>query len=115
MFVAGERFGSVARVIRSGTAGDLLAPMIVDPLITHADAARERGRAVLADTGRQALVTLELPMLPSIGLLDPGRLIAVGEDGQSWRGLVRGTTVSASWSQSLIVRQTVEVERHLAH
>jgi hypothetical protein len=112
VFVAGERQGLVARVIRSGTAGDLLAPMIVDPLITHADAARERGRAVLADTGRQALVTLELPMLPSIGLLDPGRLIAVGENGQSWRGLVRGTTVSASWSQSLIVRRTVEVERH---
>jgi hypothetical protein len=112
VFVAGERQGLVARVIRSGTAGDLLAPMIVDPLITHADAARERGRAVLADVGRQALVTLELPMLPSIGLLDPGRLIAVGENGQSWRGLVRGTMVSASWSQSLIVRQTVEVERH---
>jgi hypothetical protein len=89
--------------------------MIVDPLITHADAARERGRAVLADVGRQARVTLELPMLPSIGLLDPGRLIAVGESGQSWRGLIRGTTVSASWSQSLIVRQTVEIERHLAH
>lgn len=115
VFVAGERQGLVARVVRSGTAGDLLAPMIVDPLITHADAARERGRAVLADVGRQALVTLELPMLPNIGLLDPGRLIAVGESGQSWRGLIRGTTVSASWSQSLIVRQTVEVERHLAY
>jgi hypothetical protein len=115
VFVAGERQGLVARVVRSGTAGDLLAPMIVDPLITHADAARERGRAVLADVGRQARVTLELPMLPSIGLLDPGRLIAVGESGQSWRGLIRGTTVSASWSQSLIVRQTVEIERHLAH
>ena len=84
----------------------------MNPLITHADAAREPGRAVLADVGRQALVTLELPMLPSIGLPDPDRLIAVGENGQSWRGLVRGTTVSASWSQSLIVRQTIEVERH---
>jgi hypothetical protein len=115
VFVAGERQGLVARVVRSGTAGDLLAPMIVDPLITHADAARERGRVVLADVGRQARVTLELPMLPGIGLLDPGRLIAIGENGQSWRGLVRGTTVSASWSQSLIVRQTVEVERHLAY
>lgn len=112
VFVAGEHQGLVARVVRSGTAGDLLAPMVVDPLITHVDAARERGRAVLADVSRQALVTLELPMLPSIGLLDPGRLIAIGENGQDWRGLVRGTTVSASWSQSLIVRQTVEVERH---
>jgi hypothetical protein len=86
--------------------------MIVDPLVTHADTARERGRTVLADTGRQALVTLELPMLPSIGLLDPGKLIALRDGSENWRGLVRATSVSASWSQSLVVRQVVEVERH---
>ena len=68
---------------------------------------------MLADTGRQAMVTLELPMLASIGLLEPGRLIAIGENGASWRGLVRGTTVSANWNQSLVVRQMVEVERRL--
>ena len=113
VYVGGEREGIIALVRRSGTAGDQLAPIIIDPLITHADAARERGRAVLADTGRQAMVTLELPMLPSIGLLEPGRLIAIGESGASWRGLVRGTTVSANWSQSLLVRQVVEVERRL--
>jgi len=111
VYVGGEREGIIARVRRFGTAGDQLAPMVIDPLITHTDAARERGRAVLADSGRQAIVTLELPMLPSIGLLEPGRLIAVGENGNSWRGLVRGTNVSANWSQSLVVRQIVDVER----
>jgi hypothetical protein len=114
VYVAGERQGVIARVVRSGTAGDVLAPMVVDPLITHSDAARERGRAVLRDTGRQALVTLELPMLPSIGLLDPGKLIELRDVAESWRGLVRGTTVSVSWSQSLIVRQVVEVERRVS-
>ncbi len=113
VYVGGEREGVIARVRRSGTAGDQLAPMIIDPMISHADAARERGRSVLADTGRQAIVTLELPMVASIGLLEPGRLIAIGESGASWRGLVRGTTVSANWSQSLVVRQVVEVERRL--
>jgi hypothetical protein len=115
VYVAGERQGVIARVTRSGTAADLLASMVVvDPLITHADAARERGRAVLADTGRQALVTLELPMLPSIGLLHPGKLLELRDVAESWRGLVRGTTVSASWSQSLMVRQVVEVERRVS-
>lgn len=87
--------------------------MVVDSQIKHADAARERGRAILADTGRQAIVTLELPMLAAIGRLDPGLLIAVGEGGDTWRGLVRATRIRAAWNESLTVRQQVEVERHL--
>lgn len=112
VFVSGERVGVTARARRSGSAGDRAAPMVVDPLITHADATRERARAVLADTGRQALVTLELPMLDSIGLLDPGTLLSVVDAASDWRGLVRATSVSAAWSDTLAVRQTVEVERH---
>jgi hypothetical protein len=110
--VSGERHGVVARALRSGTAGDLQAPMVVDALLTHAQACRERGRAVLGDTGRQAAVTLELPMLEGVGLIDPGMLLAVGEGSSSWRGLVRATRIAADWQQSLAVRQTVEVERH---
>lgn len=112
VYVSGERQGITGHVIRSGTAGDAVAPMVVDGLITHADAARERGRTILADTGKQAVVTLELPMLNSVGLLDPGLLIAVGEGATNWRGLVRATSIAADWGESLTVRQTVEVERH---
>lgn len=114
VFVAGEHAGVAARVMRAGTAGDVLAPMIVDPLITHAEAARARGIAILSDTGRQSLVTLELPMLSAIGLLSPGQMVAVGENGPSntWHGLVRSTQITAQWSESLTVRQTIELERH---
>ncbi|MGD7195451.1 hypothetical protein [Ralstonia pseudosolanacearum] len=112
VYVSGERAGVTGHVVRAGTAGDLVAPTVVDGLITHADAARERGRAILADVGRQAVVTLELPMLSSIGLLDPGLLLAVGEGGSTWRGLVRATSVAAEWNASLTVRQTIEVVRH---
>lgn len=112
VYVSGERRGITGHVIRSGTAGDAVAPMVVDGLITHADAARERGRTILADTGKQAVVTLELPMLNSVGLLDPGLLIAVGEGTTNWRGLVRATSIAADWGESLTVHQTVEVERH---
>ncbi|WP_275760262.1 hypothetical protein [Ralstonia pseudosolanacearum] len=112
VYVCGERAGVIGHVVRAGTAGDLLAPTVVDGLITHADAARERGRAILADVGRQAVVTLELPMLSSIGLLDPGLLLAVGEGGSTWRSLVRATSIAAEWNASLTVRQTIEVVRH---
>lgn len=112
VYASGERQGVTAQVLRAGTAGDVLAPMVVDALITHVDAARERGRTILADTGKQALVTLELPMLPAIGLLDPCLLIAVGEGNTPWRGLVRATRIAATWTESLSVRQTVEIERH---
>ena len=112
VIIAGERKGIVGRVKRTGTAGNRLAPMVVDGLITHADAARERGTTMLADVGRQAVVTLELPMLPTIGLLEPGQLLGVGEGDGGWRGLVRSTRVAASWTETLSVRQTVDVERH---
>lgn len=110
--VSGERHGLSARLYRSGTAGDQQAPMVVDALLTHADACRERGRSILADTGKQATVTLELPMVDGLGLLDPGLLLAVGEGAASWRGLVRAARITADWNESLVVRQTVELERH---
>ncbi|WP_223270609.1 hypothetical protein, partial [Ralstonia pseudosolanacearum] len=112
VYVCGERLGVTGHVVRAGTAGDLVAPTVVDALITHADAARERGRSILADVGRQAVVTLEMPMLSSLGLLDPGLLLAVGEGRTNWRGLVRATSIAAEWNESLTVRQTIEVQRY---
>ncbi len=112
VMVSGERHGLSARVYRGGTAGELMAPSVVDALLTHADACRERGRSILADTGRQAMVTLELPMLDALGLIDPGQLVAVGDGTAGWRGVVRSTHIAAEWTQSLTVRQTIELERH---
>ena len=114
--VSGERQGVTGLIRLSGTAGDQQAQMVTDALITHADAARARGLTILADTGKQARVTIEVPMLASIGLLNPGKLIAVTGDTTAWRGLVRSTGVAAAWdnAQSLTVRQSVELERHFA-
>jgi transposase len=112
IYVSGERAGITGRVIRTGSAGDVLAPMIIDGLITHADAARERGRSVLANVGKQAMVTLELPMMSSLGLIDPGQLLAFGEGSTLWKGLVRSTRINADWSDALTIRQTLELERH---
>jgi len=109
VFVSGQSVGVLGQVTRSGTAGEILAPMVVDPLITEAAAARQRGLAILADTGRQIEVTLRLPVLSETGIIEPGAFVAY-QDGSTTRlGLVRSTTVQASLPE---VWQTLGVETH---
>lgn len=110
VFVSGTESGGVlGQITRTGTAGDVVAPMITDPLITHADGARARGRPILADTGRQARITLELPILPETGIITPGKLVQYTDAGTTRRGLVRSTAVTA---QLPTTRQTIELETH---
>ena len=110
VYVSGADAGGIlGQITRTGTAGDVVAPMITDPLITHADGARARGRPILADTGRQARITLELPILPETGIITPGTLVQYTDAGTTRRGLVRSTAVTA---QLPTARQTIELETH---
>ena len=52
------------QMTRARTAGNALAPMMVDSLIADASVARQCGIAVLSDTGRQIEVSLRLQVLP---------------------------------------------------
>ena len=83
--------------------------MVTDPLITHADAARARGVSILAAGGRQAAITLRLPVLPETGILDLGQLIEYQDGSTARRGLVRAVSVDAAIPT---VWQTVEIETH---
>ena len=109
VFVAGQEQGRMGQITRAGTAGDIVAPMITDPLITHADAARARGASILAAGGRQASIALRLPVLPATGILDLGQLIEYQDGATARRGLVRAVSVEAGLPN---VWQTVEVETH---
>lgn len=110
VFVSGTDIGGVlGQVTRAGTAGDLPAEMVVDPLITHADAARGRGAAILGNTGHQQRLTLQTPLLPNIGLYPVGSLIQWQDGAATRRGLVRSVSVSAAMPR---VRQQIEVECH---
>ena len=109
VFVAGQEQGRIGQVSRAGSAGDVLAPMVTDPLITHADAARARGGSILAAGGRQAAITLRLPVLPETGILDLGQLIEYQDGSTARRGLVRALSVDAAIPN---VWQTVEIETH---
>lgn len=111
VYVSGEAVGVTAQIKRAGSAGNYNAPMAVNALITHVDAARMRGEAILADTGAQGNVILTLPIEGVAGMIPPGKLIEITE-AAPWRGLTRGVNVTANWASGLTVRQVVEVERH---
>ena len=112
IYVAGGSVGGVlGHVVRSLSARDKLAPQIQDDLITHADAARMRGSWALAASGNKLQHSISMPVLTggtNPGILNPGQLLEVADTDGTWRGLVRGVSVSASMPR---VRQQVTVER----
>ena len=109
VFVSGQGVGVLGQVTRAGTAGDVLAPMVVDALITEAAAARQRGIAVLADTGRQIEVSLRLPVLAETGIIEPGAFVEYQDGSVTRLGLVRATQVQAGFPE---VWQTLGVQAY---
>lgn len=112
VYVSGTTQGVLALVKRAGTAGEKLAQLVTDPLITAVEAAQQRGLGVLGDAGPKHLVSLTLPVLTGIdqpGVLDVGQLVQVNQ-AAPWRGRVRSVSVNARMPS---VRQTVQIERHL--
>ena len=110
VFVSGQQGGVSGRYTRAGTAGALLAPQVVDPLITHADAVRQRGRAIISDTGRIANVTLRLPVLAETGIIRPGTMVQYTDGPVERIGLSRSVSVDVSMPT---VYQNIEVETHV--
>lgn len=109
VFVGGEGVGVFGPITRAGTAGNVLAPQVLHPLITHADAHRQRGLAELSDTGPQEHITLKMQVLPEAGVITPGQLVRyVGHD-KTYLGMVRATAID--WSRP-VLRQTLKMETH---
>lgn len=110
VFVMGQQAGVNGRVTREGTAGDYLAPTIVDPLITQAAAARQRGLAVLSDTGRIASVSLRMPVLTETGIIKPGNFVLYDDNGTERIGITRSVQVEVGLPA---IWQTLGVETHV--
>lgn len=109
VWVHGGEQGRADRIIRGSTGGTNPAPTIVDELATDQAMTRQRGLALLGDTGKQAQISLRLPVLPETGMIRPGTLIEYMEQGNTRRGLVRSLSVSHSWPE---LWQTIGVETH---
>ena len=108
VFVGGVSAGVFGPITRAWTAGDLIAPQVTHALITDSIAQRQRGLAELANTGRQALVSLSMQVLPETGVILPGQFVRyAGAD--TVQGIVRSTAIN--WTAPKL-RQILEVETH---
>ena len=115
-FVSGEVGGISAKIIREGSSGELVAPMVTDPLITATEVARARGIAILAASGKWSKYRISLPVFadPGVpGVLIPGTLLQFVDGTVSWKGVVAAVSVTAIWAGGgLKVRQAIEVWRY---
>lgn len=109
IWVVGQTDGRQDKVIRAGSAGDFHAPTVVDPLATDIAMTRQRGTRILADTGRQAHISLSLPVLPETGIIKPGELIQYTEHGTEHIGISRAVSVRYSGPS---LTQTIRIETH---
>ncbi len=109
VWIVGGTNGRRDKVKRLGTAGDSHAPTIVDPLATDPIMTRQRGVRVLADTGRQAIISVSLPILPEVGIIKPGKLVKYTEQGVIHYGLSRAVSVKFDFPTAT---QTVSLETH---
>lgn len=114
VYTAGTIAGTIKSTKRAGTAGDLIAPMAVDALLTGNQAHTERAKAILGGAGWQADVAMTLPVNTSAGyagVLGMGDLIKIQDTDGDWHGMVRSISITAGDSPE--VNQTVQLERHL--
>jgi hypothetical protein len=110
VYVSGTSDGVLGQATRGGTAGDMLAPMVTDALITDATVARQRATSILADTGRIANVQLKLPVLPETGIIVPGKTVLYTDQGVNKIGYVRSVNVDIGLPE---IWQTIGVETHV--
>lgn len=109
VYIVGGEAGRSDRIKRAGSAADHYAPTVIDPLATAPEMTRARGGQILADTGRQAHITLRLPVLPETGIIKPGQLVRYQEQGTEHLGLTRAVTLQHDFPH---LWQTIKLETH---
>lgn len=106
--VTGGEFGGRSDLIKlTGSAATNPAPSVVDDLMTDSVATIQRGKAVLSDTGRQAMLTIRMPLLAEVGIIKPGAVVDYETAAKTTRGLVRSTRIELEFPE---IWQTLEIE-----
>lgn len=113
VYVSGTTYGALAHCVVTGSAGDLQAPMVADPLLCDVTgvAATARAISILSQSGTGYSIAAACLLTPfggpGPGLLLPGQLVSLG----GIKGRVRSVEIAATWSDKLTVRQTLAIER----
>ncbi|SEQ24867.1 hypothetical protein SAMN03080615_00891 [Amphritea atlantica] len=116
--VAGGKTGGViVTLTRDGTAGDELAPLVTDDLVTHQSAGYERARIEIAKGGtweEMSFTTWLTDYGLAPGLLLPGHLVEIQDLNETYPVQISGTTINAqSNDQGLTVRQQLSADRRI--
>jgi hypothetical protein len=109
-FVYGGNVGGIlARVYRTGTAGDKALVPAQHPLITHTDAARLLGSRLLAGQAQQPDVrSLTYPFGGTFGMAQRGALLEAQIGATPTRGIVNAVQITTQRTDKGIkIRQTV--------
>lgn len=112
IYLSGQQQGVLGYCRKYGTAGANLAPMVTDPLLTDIPALRQRAESILGGFGPQSRITRVLPVLVGEGqpgVFDPGWLTRWTDPDETWFGVVRAVSVTATLGSAV---QTVTIERH---
>lgn len=113
----GATGGVIVTLTRDGTAGDELAPIITNDLITHQEAGYERGRNEIAKGGSWEMMNFTTWLTPqgqSPGLMLPGYLVEIQDTDTTYPVQIVSTTINAhSSNDALTVRQQLTAERKI--
>lgn len=111
VFVSGDVAGITAHCRRYGAAGNKVAPIVIERLITEQQAALERGRSVLASVGKQQNIVISMPLYYETPILYQSDIIKANDD----IGYLRSYSVRAESDAkgSMTIRQSLGIERNL--
>jgi hypothetical protein len=111
IFVRGEQQGVACKIKRTGMLGDQFASDVVDTLITHNQAARQRGTAELANSGKKQNTTIRTKLLNDLPPIRPGMLVGVTYSDSTFKATCDSLAISASINAqgAISVSQTIQV------
>ncbi|MDK2598668.1 hypothetical protein [Pseudoalteromonas obscura] len=111
IFVRGEQIGVACKIKRTGTTGSSFAPDIVDSLMTHNQAARQRGTCELARSGAKQINRIKTKLLPTLPPFKPGMLVGIRYTDSLYKATCESVAISASVNAqgAITVSQDIEV------
>ena len=103
VFVRGEQQGVSCKVKRAGTLADKFASDVVEQLITHVQAARQRGSCELAETGNKYQSNIRTKIMADLPPIMPGMLVGIRYGTDIYKATADSLSISASVSSTGLV------------
>jgi hypothetical protein len=113
VYVYGEETGGIAvKCVKTGTAGIVTLPTVVNKYITDTIAGTERGRIEVAKNAFKEIVPVTTYVDANDGIIKPQSLLSITPlTGTTWKGMVIGTSIAIKRNGTAVV-QSLQIERH---